>query len=122
MFKEISTNYPIGDHILEDFPEEEYKLYNSFINLMQDLNKNEHEIVSKDLLDFYLEVNRFMKISEFFNERYLAYYGIKDDIKIHLFCLDASYFISSMTNRLKGSVFFLRHIVSNRIFYRHSWR
>lgn len=106
MFKEISINYQIGNHIFEDFAEEEYKLYNSFINLMQDLNKNDHEIVSKDLLDFYLEVNRFIKISEFFNERYLAYYQIEDDIKIHLFCLDASYFIASMTNRLKGSVFF----------------
>ena len=106
MFKEISINYPIGNHIFEDFAEEQYKLYNSFINLMQDLNKNDHEIVSKDLLDFYLEVNRFIKISEFFNERYLAYYQIEDDIKIHLFCLDASYFIASMTNRLKGSVFF----------------
>ncbi len=106
MFKEISTIYPVGNHTFEDFSEEEYKIYNSFINLMQDLNKNEHELVSKDLLDFYLEVNRFMKISEFFNERYLAYYQIDDDIKIHLFCLDASYFIASMTNRLKGSVFF----------------
>lgn len=106
MFKELSSIYPLGNHIVEDFSEEQYKLFIAFINLMQDLNKNEHEVVSGELLDFYLEVNRFMKISEFFNERYIAYYQIQNDLKLHLFCLDASYFIHAMTNRLKGSVFF----------------
>lgn len=106
MFQEIATSNPEGNTILEDLPEENFKLLTSFINLMQDLNKNEHEVVSKDLLEFYLEANRFMRISEFYSERYIAYYQVGDDIKIHLFCLDASHFISSMTDRLKGSVFF----------------
>ncbi|MCB9498112.1 MAG: ATP-dependent DNA helicase [Erysipelotrichaceae bacterium] len=107
MFDEINENFDEKETIVEDFSPEQYKTLNSFVNLMQDLNKNEYQIITKELLDFYLEVNRFLKIGEFYNDRYIAY--IKKDqygLELHYYCLDASNFLSAITKRIKGSVFF----------------
>lgn len=107
MFDDMLALYPEGESVIEDFSEEQYKVLNSFITLMQDLNKNEHEVVSKELLDFYLEVNRFLRISEFFNSRYICYVKKNADvIEMHFYCLDASSFLHSISERIKGSVYF----------------
>lgn len=107
MYEDILLSYEEGETIVEDFSDEQINTLNSFVTLMQDLNKNEHEVITSELTDYYLDVNRFLRISEFFNERYIAYINVVDkDVQLHYFCLDASNFLRSITDRIKGSIFF----------------
>ena len=107
MFKDYLVNPNEGNYILEDFYDYTYKTISSFITTMQDINKNENKEMSKELLEFYLEVNRFSRMLEFFNDHYLCYYEIiKDDVVLHLSCLDAASFLHNSLRNLRGSVLF----------------
>ena len=107
MFKEYLINPKDGNYILDEFYDYTYKTISSFITTMQDINKNENKEMSKELLEFYLEVNRFSKILEFYNDHFICYYEInKDELILHVSCLDASSFLHSSLRRLRGSVLF----------------
>ncbi len=107
MFKEYLVNPKDGNYILDEFYEYTYKTISSFITSMQDINKNENKEMSKELLEFYLEVNRFSRILEFYNDHFICYYEIHDDdLILHVSCLDASSFLYSSLRRLRGSVLF----------------
>ncbi len=107
MFKEYLVNPEDGNYILDEFYEYTYKTISSFITSMQDINKNESKEMSKELLEFYLEVNRFSKILEFYSDHFICYYEIHDDdLILHVSCLDASSFLYSSLRRLRGSVLF----------------
>lgn len=107
MFKEYLVNPKDDNYILDEFYEYTYKTISSFITSMQDINKNENKEMSKELLEFYLEVNRFSKILEFYNDHFICYYEIHDDdLILHVSCLDASSFLYSSLRRLRGSVLF----------------
>ena len=107
MFKEYLLNQKDGNYILDEFYDYTYKTISSFITTMQDINKNENKEMSKELLEFYLEVNRFSKILEFYNDHFICYYEInKDELILHVSCLDASSFLHSSLRRLRGSVLF----------------
>ena len=107
MFKEYLLNPKDGNYILDEFYDYTYKTISSFITTMQDINKNENKEMSKELLEFYLEVNRFSKILELYNDHFICYYEInKDELILHVSCLDASSFLHSSLRRLRGSVLF----------------
>ena len=108
MFKEYFDNEEEdGNHIVLLFYENTYKTISSFVTTMQDVNKNDNKEVTKELLDFYLEVNRFNKMLDFFNKNYLCFYVKSDDnVVLNLTCLDASIFLKECLRRLKGAVLF----------------
>ena len=106
MFKEYFDDED-GNHIVKEFNDYTYKTIASFITTIQDINKNENKEMSKELLSFYLDVNRFAKMLEFVSDNYLCYYvKEKDNITFNLSCLDASKYLASCLNALKGSVLF----------------
>ncbi len=106
MFKEYLDDED-GNHIVSFFNDYTYKTISSFITTMQDVNKNENKEVSKELLSFYLDVNRFSRILELVNKNYLLFYKKeKDDVELNVICLDASSFLSACMNRLQGTVLF----------------
>lgn len=107
LFLELRENYEIGETIVDDFSEEIYKDLNYFLGVCQDINKNDHKEMKKELLDFYLELNRFLKIAEFYGENYISYISHRNgNVELKLFCLDASKFIQRMINRVKGAILF----------------
>ena len=96
-----------GEHVLEEFDLDVYKSISSFITTMQDINKNENKEMSKELLEFYLEVNRFSKMLELSNTNYLCYYRLsKDNVELFLSCLDASRFLHNCLSKVKASALF----------------
>ena len=106
MFKEYQDEED-GNHIVSSFYDYTYKTISSFITTMQDVNKNENKEMSKELLSYYLEVNRFARMLEFVNKNYLCYFTKeKDNITLNLSCLDASIYLGSCLNRIQGSVLF----------------
>ena len=96
-----------GNNQIECLDEEGLKIFAKFLEVMLDVNKNYHEEVTKELLEFYLNVNRFMKIYELANDSFL--YNISKNEKylnIEMYCLDASSYLKAIVNRLKGAVYF----------------
>ena len=106
MFKEY-LEVEDGNHIVDEFNLYTYKTISSFITTMQDINKNENKEMSKELLEFYLEVNRFNKMLEFVNSNYLLFYEKKEnDIVLRVNCLDASGFLNASLSSIKSAVVF----------------
>ena len=106
MFKEY-LDIEDGNHIVECFYDYTYKTISSFITTMQDINKNENKEMSKELLDFYLDTNRFARMLELVNDSYLLYFDKeKDDVTLNATCLDASKFIKGCLDSIKASVIF----------------
>ena len=107
MFFELKETYEVGETIVDDFSEDIYKDLNYFLTVCQDINKNDHKEMKRELLDFYLELNRFLKIAEFYGDNYISYISHRNgNIELKFFCLDASKFISRMINRVKGAILF----------------
>ena len=107
MFEEIIDKYEDGDTVVENLPDEYIVSLANFIDTYTNINKEEHELISKETTDYYLEVNRFLRIGELRNEKYLTYIHKQDnDISIHWFCLDASEFLHAISNRVKASLYF----------------
>ena len=106
MFKEYQDAED-GNHIVDCFYDYTYKTISSFVTTMKDVNKNENKEMSKELLDFYLDTNRFARMLELVNDSYLLYYNKeKDDITLNATCLDASKFIKGCLDSIKASVIF----------------
>ena len=106
MFKEY-LEVEDGNHIVDEFNLYTYKTISSFITTMQDINKNENKEMTKELLEFYLEVNRFNKMLEFVNSNYLLFYEKKgNDITLRVNCLDASGFLNASFSSIKSAVVF----------------
>jgi len=59
------------------------------------------------LLDLYFEVTAFVRIFEFYDERYTTLVETgKNDVTLGLCCLDPSYLLGERLNTVKASVFF----------------
>ncbi|MDY4848851.1 MAG: helicase C-terminal domain-containing protein [Bacilli bacterium] len=96
-----------GYTILEELPDNLTSLCNSIINAFQDVSQEDNKALTNDFIDYYLDVNRFMKIYELFDDKYVLYYEKKNKlVDIHLFCQDASIFIDGCLEKNKGAVLF----------------
>ena len=107
IFDKYDSMCEFGETRIDDLEEEEYKAINKFITTYQEVNKERSKDISKELTDFYIDVNKFMKISELYSEKYLFYVSkTEDNIVIKLFCMDASKFLSSIYSRVNSTVLF----------------
>ena len=107
MFKELMEGKEPGQYILDHYPAEIEDPLVYLVNTCQDINKNEHKEMTDELLDFYLEVNEFVKISDFYGDKYILYLDIlADTMYIRMMCLDASSFLARTLRSIKGAVFF----------------
>ena len=107
LLKELVADREDGEHILDSYPEEIYKTFQYFIDTCLDINKNEHKEMTKELLDYYLDVNEFIKLSDFYGDKYLLYLDVKgEEVDIHLYCVDASAFIGRTMKQVKATVLF----------------
>ena len=107
LFDSLTEGLEPGQHILDDYPDELYSVLNYFIETCQDINKNEHQEMTKELLDFYLDVNEFFKLSDFYGDKYILYLDVlADSVNIRLLCLDASSYIARTLRQIKGATLF----------------
>lgn len=107
IFNQIKENTSEGNNVVEVIDDAYLKAFDRFTDVISDLNTNKHESVTNETTEFYLFVNRFLKIYEIKTNRFVIYYEKnKGLINIHLLCLDASNYLRVITNHIKGSVFF----------------
>ena len=101
-------DYPIGDTAIEFFDSGEIAAMNNYLVACANVNKNHHDVVTEEFTDFYLELNKFIKLLDYYDETFALYVSKKDedDIKINLFCIDPSKHLRSTLNQVKGKVIF----------------
>lgn len=107
IFDGYNRDFPLGNNQIVDLDETLIKVLYRFLEVMVDANKNHHEEVTKEVLEFYLSVNRFMKIYEIANDSFI--YNLKREknfLSIDMICLDASKYLKDIISRLKGSIYF----------------
>ncbi|MCR4880149.1 MAG: ATP-dependent DNA helicase [Bacilli bacterium] len=106
-FNEIREDYQDGNTKLDFLSDTTVKLFTRFLEVMLDINKNYHEEMTNELLDFYLNVNRFMKILELSNDSFLFNVHKEEKlIDIEMHCLDASTYLKEVLYHLKGTICF----------------
>ncbi len=110
-FKELKLYFLDKETILPDgFSVATLDLLYRFYNQYLEISKSDPKLITPELSSFFLEVNKFIKISELYDDNYLAYIKNiptkKGNLSLHLLCLDASKFIKRKTSLVKGSVFF----------------
>lgn len=89
-------------------PKEVYGVLREFIREAEAwLGGNEKTEGYEELLNLYFDAMAFIKIAEFYDERYVTYIE-KDqsEVKLKLFCLDPSYLLAEAVKRGKSAVFF----------------
>lgn len=97
-----------GYYIQTEEPKEIYTLLRKFIKeaetLLSENNKSkEHD----ELLEVYFNVLAFLKIAEFYDNRYITYLEKHEsDVKLKIFCLDPSFLLSEALKRGKSAIFF----------------
>ena len=108
MFENISEEYELGETIFDTLTLEQFKVFAGFLDAYIDVSKEHHEDITKELTDFYLEINRFMRLYELYDEEIFKLYVSKsdDDVSINIYCIDASSFLRNTIEQLKGAVYF----------------
>ena len=107
MFKDIEDIFADGDTIVEEYPEELKKVLDYFVDTCLDINKNNHKEMTKELLDFYLDVNEFVKLCEYYCDKFIFYISkTQYDLTINLYCMDASAYIAKSLKKVKGATLF----------------
>lgn len=111
MYKEYEEIYPDENTIIPDLLPNSYNILQRFYVDYQDMSKNENKLVTKELTDFFLEVNKFLKIFEYFDDSFLLYVHReldkkKGDTIINFKCMDASTFLKRTTRQVHSSIFF----------------
>jgi len=87
-----------------------YKMLQNFINEAEEwiLKNQSKNIEGFDLLlEVYFNSISFLKISEFYDERYVTFIEARDsEVRVKLFCIDPSYLLADAVKRGKTAMFF----------------
>ena len=93
--------------VIEAIDDLTFRILNRFIEIMNDVNKNESKEITPELQDFFFNVNRFLKIYELVNDAFVLYIQNNDGyISINISCLDASRFLKGIANTVKAVTYF----------------
>ncbi|HKL72707.1 MAG TPA: ATP-dependent DNA helicase [Candidatus Onthovivens sp.] len=108
-FKELKQNL-LEDQsfLLMDEPDENLNVLLASFNEKLLIFKDENtEFITENVTDFSRQSYNFVKILEFFDERYRYYLSIEQgDFKIVNRCLDASDFLNHISSKMRGGILF----------------
>ena len=99
-----------GFLIIKDELKDLYKLLSNFVTESEEwIIKNQNRDIEgfDQLLEVYFTAISFIKISEFYDERYVTFIEkAGSEVRVKLFCIDPSYLLSEALKRGKTAVFF----------------
>lgn len=95
-------------YIMTQEPKDIYPLIRKFIGDAEEfLVKNQGDEFQEKVLEIYFKMLAFMRIAEFYDERYITYIeNHYKDTKIKIFCIDPSYLLNEAIKRGKSAIFF----------------
>ncbi len=99
---------PLGNTRIEMFNKTDLKAMENYLLACSDINKNHHSVVSDEFTEFYFDVNKFVKLLDFYDDTFALYVTRKDEksLQFNLFCIDPSQQIKRTTDQVKGKIFF----------------
>jgi len=102
------AEFPIGDTKIAMLTKTDLKGIENYLLACSDINKNHHSVVSDEFTDFYLELNKFIKLIQFYDDTFALYVSKRNekDCQINLFCIDPSEHIKRTIDQVKGKIFF----------------
>lgn len=85
-----------------------FSVLDAFLIQAQDVMRKEPKLISVAFKDFYFDVNRFLKLSDYFDEHFVYYLDVapRSGLLINLLCLDSSALINKTMNAFLGRVLF----------------
>lgn len=96
-----------GDHVVNEIEEVFMGALMQFQKAAQDFMKKNPFNVDDIFKECFFEINRFIKIYDFFDEHFTSFITKNsDDLKINIMCMDSSKLIRDSLNILKGAVLF----------------
>ena len=100
-------DFPLGNSPIEMFNSTCLNAMKDYLVACADVNKNHHNVVTDEFTEFYLDLNKFVKLLDFFDETFQLYITKKeDDVKVQLFCIDPSEHLKRTMDQVKGKIFF----------------
>ena len=100
-------DFPFGNSPIDMFNSTNFNALKDYLVACADVNKNHHGVVTEEFTDFYLDLNKFVKLLDFYDETFQLYISKKeDDVKIQLFCIDPSEHLKRTMDQVKGKIFF----------------
>lgn len=90
----------------ENFEDRFYSILDDLFVQCQDILKNYPEFTTNQFLEIFRKVNRFLKISEFISDSFHLYFHCKDDVEVHIRCIDSSFLVKKTLDKLRSSIFF----------------
>ena len=101
-------DFPIGDTEIPMISQTDINAINAYLVACSDINKNHHSVVTEEFTDFYLDLNKFIKLLDFYDETFALYITKKNenDCKVNLFCIDPSEQLKRTIDQVKGKIFF----------------
>lgn len=108
LFKTLKENSPEGQTIISSFEPKTIRSLEAFLLAAQDINRNHHKYVDDAFRQFFLDVNRFLKILELVDDSFTLYVSKTADnfIRISIFCLDPSRHLHKSLSQVKGRILF----------------
>lgn len=99
-------------------PDDIYPYIRDFIAITEKyLTSNSHFDGRDGLLDIYFKLSFFLRISEYYDDRYSTYFEITGKDKVlKLFCLDASYLLKQHIKQGRSAVFFSATLSPSKYF------
>lgn len=83
------------------------KPFTSFVNAYTDTSKDKNTRLPKEIIELFLDINRFIKMGDFNGDNYLNYVGFANkNITLNIKCLDSSKFLRRCSSLVKGNIFF----------------
>ena len=101
-------DFSIGETKIGMLSKTDLKSIENYLVACTDINKNHHSVVTEEFTDFFLELNKFKKLIEYYDETFTLYVSKTDekDCTINLFCIDPSEHIKRTVDQVKGKIFF----------------
>jgi DNA excision repair protein ERCC-2 len=108
LFKILKESSAVGETVIAAFDPKTIRALEAYLLAAQDINRNHHSYVNEDFRQFFLDVNRFLKIYEFADDSFTLYVTKTPDeiVKISIYCLDPSNHLRRSLSQVKGRILF----------------
>lgn len=107
-FIQVECMYLVsGSYMSKEAPEELKSLIRLFIEVTDAKLQEGIGELPTPFIDFYFEMQRFLKIYELFDERYVTYAERRGkEIYLKMFCLDPSFLVKKVVDAYQSTIFF----------------
>ncbi len=97
-----------GDHQIGYLEQTHLNGIEAFLLASKDVARLHHDFVTEELKDFSMELNKFFRLYDYFDESFVLYVSKtgEKDLSINLFCLDPSAHLKMSFDKVKAKTIF----------------